>query len=114
MDKKTLGDSARTFALKALSSAPTGVGLNTDKNADHVATFMVAFHGFCKAESSAQRYCRALERLKNPETDIPRVVERVGQALQLLREEQTPEVTFIARSMLEDAMRSLGREDLIP
>lgn len=119
MDSKDQGrrleDAALTFAEQALAEPAQ----NQREQAQRVAHFLLAFHEYAKQREHEREgeYAQLLRRITDPKEALPRVVEKVGQALQLLRQdrgEPGSATIFLARDQLADAMAHLGRKDLIP
>lgn len=112
---RRIEDAALKFAEQALSEPAQ----NQAEQRSRVAHFMVAFHEYAKqrAHEREGEYAQLLRRITDPQEALPRIVEKVGQALQLLRTdhgEPGTETVFLANDQLRDAMALLGRKDLIP
>ena len=112
---RRIEDAALRFAQEALKQPAE----RPEDQASHVAKFMLAFHTFAQQRTGEREgeLATVLKRVTDPAEAIPRVVEKVGQALQLLRQDQgepTCETVYLSRTMLGDAMRLLGRSELIP
>jgi len=112
---RRIEDAALKFAEQALAQPAQ----TQSEQAQRVAHFMVAFHEYAKQRAGEREgeYAQLLRRITDPKEALPRIVEKVGQALQLLRTdkgEPGSETIFFARDQLADAMRLLGRQELIP
>lgn len=110
---RRIEDAAQIFAEQALSQPAH----TQRERAQNVAKFMLTFHAYAKQRDGDREgeLAQVLRRITDPKEALPRIVEKVGQVLQLLREDAPErETVYLSRSMLGDAMRMLGREDLIP
>lgn len=106
--RRTTREAAQRFAREAL-------GFDSEEANKRVADFMIAFHQFEKEQEKQPDplLMRTLKEIANPIEDIPRVVEKLAQAHRMLREEDPSEETsFLARSLLKEALTLLGRKDL--
>lgn len=110
-----MNEQLRASALRFAREAIKDIETPSDVNAKQVARYMVAFHAFEleKAKTPDPAVEHALRRIQNPVADLPVVVERISQALELLKygAPQSEDI-FIARTVLEDALRLMGRSDL--
>lgn len=109
---RRIEDRAARFAEAALAEPAQ----DREEQARRVAHYMVAFLRYEQQRAGTKdtdlEY--ALKRIEDPVAALPSVVEKVGQAYQLLRDETPgPETTYLSRTMLADALKSLGRSDLV-
>lgn len=112
---RRLADAAIRFAEQALAEPAQ----TRAEQVGRLGHFMLAFHEFAKARVHEREgeLAELLRRVDDPKEALPRIVEKVGQAVQLLRQDQgepSPETVFLARDQLADALIALGRKDLIP
>jgi hypothetical protein len=110
MDKR-IEDRAAAFAAEALKQ-PAETSAEQSRN---VARYMVAFMHFERARAGTPEpeLAHTLRRIDDPSTALPLVVQNVGQAFQLLKNGSAgPETSYLSRTMLEDALKLLGRPDL--
>ncbi len=108
---RRIEDRAARFAEAALAQEVE----TKPEQARILARYMVAFHEFeLRREGTPDSPLEhALRRIEDPAQALPRVVEKVGQGFQLLKNEAPgPETSYLARTMLEDALKLLGRSDL--
>lgn len=118
MDSNTgrrIEDAALRFAEHTLAQPAQ----NEAERKAQLAKALVAFHEHVKQQRHEREgeLAELLRRVTDPKEALPRIVEKVGQAAQLLRqdrEEPTAATVFLARDQLADALTLLGRKDLIP
>lgn len=112
---RRIEDAALRFIEHALSQPATD---QVERKAQ-LAKACLAFHEYAKQQRREREgeLAQLLRRVTDPQEALPRIVERVGQAAQLLRQdsgEPTEVEVFLARDQLADALALLGRKDLIP
>jgi hypothetical protein len=77
---------------------------------------MVKFHKYAQEHNAEHDTAleHALRRITDPSLSVPRAIERIGEAEQLLRDPAVKaETIFLSRSLLEESLKLLGRPDLL-
>lgn len=119
---RRLEDAAQRFAEEALrppmeqGSYAYGIAPPDPVIVRNVARTLLEFHRYAEQHKAEHKDAlqHALRRISDPSSSVPLATEHIGQAERMLRNPAVQaETIFLSRSMLAEALKLLGRADLL-